>query len=612
MGIAVADPIAVPIPHERRGSGSRLANSALLAWGFRAVTSAALLWYVVRKVDLQSVIRLLDGARWSWFAAAFAVMLVSRGLSVRRMVLLMQASGTRFHAKEVGRIVLGSEFLGAFLPSSIGGDGLRVYGLRRHTTDTSAAVSAVFLERGIGMIALLAFGCVGALWAWPHMSDHGLLLAALAPSCAALAIAFAALNERWVSWLLGWGGERWMPALRQWQQAVRAYRRRPTAMAEVVAISLLIQLLRVVCVYLSALALGATLPFAYYLAFVPLILLVSMLPVTIGGLGIRENAFVRTFAPFGMAPATAFSVSMTAYAVSTLAHAPGGLWSLWTKGRAGRAVSQKPLAAGADADPPTVPKYIPIRKIGRRKVVDRIPEILRLCRGKRVLHLGCADYPFTYQPGDRFLHKQLSDVVTELWGVDVSPEGVAALRARGFSNLIVSDVEHLDRRLLPAQPFDVIVAGEILEHLESPGGFFRSLGSIMGPQTELIVTTPNAPTFKFLLFSFLGREKVHHEHHYYFSYFTIAQLLAKTGLRDKEIYYYQDVCHRGLSSVIDGCCAVVSRIWPVVSDGLFVRVAVQEGANARLSERPSAAAVPAPHRGAERHLNHARQQGVIR
>ena len=582
MGLAAADSIAVSIPHEGRESGSRFANRALFSWGLRAVTSAALLWYVARKVDLQSVIRLVDGARWSWLAAAFAVMLVSRGLSVRRMVLLMQASRKRFHAKEVGRIVLGSEFFGAFLPSSIGGDGLRIYGLRRHTADTNAAASAVFLERGIGVLALLAFGSAGTLWARPRMSDHALFLAAFAPSCAALAIAFAALNERWVSWLLGWGGERWTQALRQWQQAVRAYRRYPAVLAEVVAISLLIQLLRIVCVYLSALTLGATLPFAYYLAFVPLILLISMLPVTIGGLGIRENAFVHTFAPFGMAPATAFGVSITAHAVSTLAHAPGGLWAVWARGRTAHAVPQEPLATDAPAATPTVPKYIPVRTIGRKKVVDRIPEVLRLCRGRRVLHLGCADYPFTYQPNDRFLHKQLSDVATELWGVDASPEGVAALRARGFSNLIVSDVERLDRRLLPAQPFDVIVAGELIEHLESPGGFLRLLRSIMGPQTELIVTTPNAPAFKLLLFSLLGREKVHQEHHYYFSYFTIAQLLEKTGLRSKEIYYYQDVSHQGLASAIDGCIAVISRIRPVVSDGLFVRAAVREGAKAAL------------------------------
>ena len=97
------------------------------------------------------------------------------------------------------------------------------------------------------------------------------------------------------------------------------------------------------------------------------------------------------------------------------------------------------------ADVEISPKF-PIRNT---RVVSRFPEVLRICRGKKVLHLGCADMPYTMHRGNDLLHKQLSRVTGPdmLWGLDYSAEGVRLLREMGFENVIQGDVEHLDQEL---------------------------------------------------------------------------------------------------------------------------------------------------------------------
>ena len=218
----------------------------------------------------------------------------------------------------------------------------------------------------------------------------------------------------------------------------------------------------------------------------------------------------------------------------------------------------------------TAIRRIPQRVIGKPRVVNRSEELVRRCVGRRVLHLGCADFPFTDELDGQLLHAQLARVARELWGVDRSPEGVASLRTRGLTNILVGDVEKLDEVALSGE-FDIIVAGELIEHLENPGRFLAAVRALMTPDTELLLTTPNASALRGIVHALCGREKVHHEHHYYFSYFTISQLLARAGLQTEEVCFYQVVAAEGLPAAFDRALSLGPVLWPALADGLVVR-----------------------------------------
>src|SRR5215471_10772071 len=130
-------------------------------------------------------------------------------------------------------------------------------------------------------------------------------------------------------------------------------------------------------------------------------------------------------------------------------------------------------------------------RLGPVRRVDRISFLIERARGKRVLHLGCAA-AYLDLAKDPHLHAQLAAVANELWGLDLSARAISQLREAGFANLICGDAERLgDIDDLRDQHFDVIIAGELIEHLSNPGLFLNGCKALCSADTELILTTPN-------------------------------------------------------------------------------------------------------------------------
>lgn len=173
-------------------------------------------------------------------------------------------------------------------------------------------------------------------------------------------------------------------------------------------------------------------------------------------------------------------------------------------------------------------------------LVNRAEKIISLCKGKTVLHLGCADYPFSreqYEAGN-LLHQKITDVAKYAVGVDISAEGIAFLSSLGYKNLLVGDAEKLEG-LNINQQFDVVVAGEILEHLSNPGMFFSGIKFFLKNNGILILSVPNAHAVKsFIRILLLRKELIHPDHVYYFSQATIDHFCNRYGLKIREVFYY--------------------------------------------------------------------------
>jgi len=108
------------------------------------------------------------------------------------------------------------------------------------------------------------------------------------------------------------------------------------------------------------------------------------------------------------------------------------------------------------------------------------------CRGKSVLDIGCVQHnPASYQ-SKYWLHKALKSVASGLCGLDIDKEGVEYLNQRGF-DILVADAQNFDL----GQKFDVIVAGDLIEHLENFSGFLESCIKHMHKDSRLIISTPN-------------------------------------------------------------------------------------------------------------------------
>jgi 2-polyprenyl-3-methyl-5-hydroxy-6-metoxy-1,4-benzoquinol methylase len=177
-----------------------------------------------------------------------------------------------------------------------------------------------------------------------------------------------------------------------------------------------------------------------------------------------------------------------------------------------------------------------------QSLIIREDWILRRCAGKIVLHLGCTDSPLTVVKGNRgtLLHQKLANVCAKLIGVDLNQEGLELLNKQyRFENLHLHNVEQLDTLRL-SEPVDVIVAGEVLEHLDNVGLFFDGCKALLKPESgRILVTVPNALSIKRIWASVIrGNEHVHPDHTCYFSPRTLSEAARRHGMETVEMRMY--------------------------------------------------------------------------
>ena len=163
--------------------------------------------------------------------------------------------------------------------------------------------------------------------------------------------------------------------------------------------------------------------------------------------------------------------------------------------------------------------------------------IIDKCKDKVVLHIGATDAPYTKQKLEKnlLLHTHIQNVAKNVIGLDIDKQSIEFLSDKGINNIQYFDMNNLGN--LNAN-VDLIVFGEILEHLENLHNAFQNLKKVMHVNTELIITTPNLFYFHHTLQILIkNRELVHHDHKVGFTYGIINQLLNSNGLDIIDFYF---------------------------------------------------------------------------
>ncbi len=201
-----------------------------------------------------------------------------------------------------------------------------------------------------------------------------------------------------------------------------------------------------------------------------------------------------------------------------------------------------------------------------RGLCHRLEYVLGRCTGKRVLHVGCADaeYLEVKLREGALLHQWLQRVATQVVGIDPAADAVRRMREAGIEDVYPLAVEEVDS--LPYTQFDVIVLGEVLEHLPSPGCAMEVLGRHY-PDAQVVITVPNAFSWENLGFLARGWEYVHDDHCCYFSETTLRGFLRKCGYSVHDMAYYT---YHPANSAIFG---LLSR-YPFLAEGIVATAVV--------------------------------------
>jgi glycosyltransferase 2 family protein len=226
------------------------------------------------------------------------------------------------------RISFISVFLGTMMPGTIGAEVSRIVGVSRSNVTVTKAVFSVALDRLLGSVTLALLVLAGLTVATEHMSVRVWPVAALTVAGAVI-ISAAATNSRVREAIMravpGRMGLKLVSRFAQIAQCIDAFRDKPAAVAKALVLSLTAQLIRVLTVWLAGRALGLHIPFGYLMVVVPLVLFLLMLPITIGGLGVREAGYIYFLGIIGISDESAFALSITLYIALILSTVPGGV-----------------------------------------------------------------------------------------------------------------------------------------------------------------------------------------------------------------------------------------------------------------------------------------------
>jgi SAM-dependent methyltransferase len=175
------------------------------------------------------------------------------------------------------------------------------------------------------------------------------------------------------------------------------------------------------------------------------------------------------------------------------------------------------------------------------RLVDRTEHLVAAVRGRRAVHVGfvdsgCWDYHDRF---DTWLHAHLDREAASLVGLDLDAAGVERAREKGFAAHAVDCCDAGAVAALDLEPADVVIAGEVIEHLDASGPFLQGLHALLRPGGRLVVTTPNASgLLNAAAAALVGWEVNHPDHVTLYSYFTLSNLLERHGWAVEEVATY--------------------------------------------------------------------------
>lgn len=290
---------------------------------FRVIVSVGMLVFLFVRVPREELSDLFSD--WTtrdleWLGGALALTAGAVVLAAMRWSEVLHTLGVKVNLYRLTMLHLAGQFVGNFLPTTVGGDVLRIRRLTRLIQDRPSAFASVVIERLTGwvvlpLMTLAAFAINPGLLSLGAASTTALFLAC-ATLVVLLMLVWIAEHPRVGRRLVGGGQTRQM--LAGLHLGLGVFRKQPREMVRLVVIGAAYQGSLIVATALAAEALEIDVSPTAWLAFAPVVLIAQVLPLSIGGLGVREGALVLFLGPLGVTNGEAILLGLLLYAITLI------------------------------------------------------------------------------------------------------------------------------------------------------------------------------------------------------------------------------------------------------------------------------------------------------
>ncbi len=281
---------------------------------FKLSVSIGLLYYLFRHTDFHELWKSLQKISLFWFIAAFICYLTFQTISTWRWKIICESLGFKRSFIYFLKLYFINQYFNAFLPGLLGGDIIRIGYLIKDGTSKTAATLSVFYDRAFGFLGALGLVLISMPFEGdflPEITKHSLYLICTTILIGSLILFFAKIvckeNIKYAKLLLASSVFRfpvfWMLFL----------------------LGTLVQIFYSFHLYLLGYGLGMHLSLGKYLIIVPVMGILAALPVSLGGLGVREGTLVYFLKQLGYGPEYGLALGILVYAIILLGGAIGGI-----------------------------------------------------------------------------------------------------------------------------------------------------------------------------------------------------------------------------------------------------------------------------------------------
>ena len=306
--------------------------SPLTKLAIQALVSGGLILFLVWRIDIGRTVDLIAETNVVYLLGAFVLFFSTTWMMAWRWQVLLASKGIQEPLGWLTKLYFIAYAAGQVLPTLIGSDAVRIAThSRRRPNRLGEIAGAVLMERVLGAAGTLVMVAGGLALALGRYNDIGELVLLEIVFTGAMIVAFTLLfSRRANAWLQARGGERRFARMfRSLWLALHGYREKPRVLLLVLAVTVGLQFIRILSIWLCGEAVGLDLSPVVYIVMGPLLFLVMLVPFTINGLGVREAFFIAFLTRFDVPADAAFATGFLFYAITLASALPGGFILLW-------------------------------------------------------------------------------------------------------------------------------------------------------------------------------------------------------------------------------------------------------------------------------------------
>lgn len=311
----------------------------------RLIVSSFLIFYVIKTTPLDKIWGVMQALDWGWLVMGIPLLLILVGITAYRWQLLLKAQGIHLPLLTAMKWTYVGAFFNAVLPGLVGGDLVKAYYASKESTQRAAAATSVFVDRVVGLAALLLIGAGGAILTMSDGTTRQAGILAMVFLAGMIGFFILAFN----SWILAFGqgmADRlaawpWMSRattiieiLKKVHESLYQYRSSPGILAVCILLSLVVHAMVVMLNIIIARSLGLSqVSWIQFALFVPVINALMVIPIHVGGLGFREAMYKHFLVAAGMQNEQAVAISLLVYFCQLTMNLVGGVVYLFARGK---------------------------------------------------------------------------------------------------------------------------------------------------------------------------------------------------------------------------------------------------------------------------------------